>query len=234
MLGNQTNLNRIKKLQVLGIILAISCSHALAKRGKWKVLFNGKSTEAWRGFRQSSLPGDVWKVENKSLTTIVGHQSIDVVTKEKYGDFELRLEWKIAPGGNSGIMYRVSYDFDETWKTGPEMQVLDDDKHRDGQNPKTSAGSLYGLIAPVNKSLKPVGRWNKVRIVVNKGHVEHWLNGRKVVEYDLLGPQLSPLIAASKFKDFPRFCRNDEGYIALQHHGDRVWYRKIRIRSLQF
>jgi hypothetical protein len=222
----------IKKLAGLVLMLAISSYPTQAKKGKWIVLFDGKSTDAWRGFRQDSFPNKTWKVEGETLRTIVGSESRDIITREKYGDFELKLEWKIAPGGNSGIIYLVSEDFDQTWNTGPEMQVLDDAKHRDGKDPKTSAGALYGLIAPVNKSLKQVGKWNKVRLVVHNGHVEHRLNGKKILEYDLGSDQLKQLIAISKFKDFPRFAQNREGYVALQYHGDEVWYRKIRIRSL--
>ena len=222
----------IKKLAGLVLMLAISSCPALAKKGKWKVLFDGKSTDAWRGFRQDSFPNKTWKVEGGTLRTIVGGESRDIITREKYRDFELKLEWKIAPGRNSGIIYLVSEDFDQTWNTGPEMQVLDDAKHRDGKDPKTSAGALYALIAPVNKVLKQVGHWNKVRIVVRNGHVEHRLNGKKILDYDLGSDQLKQLIATTKFKDFPRFAQNREGYVALQYHGDAVWYRKIRIRSL--
>jgi Domain of Unknown Function (DUF1080) len=222
----------IKKLAGLLLMLAISSCPTLAKKGKWKILFDGKSTDAWRGFRQDSFPNKTWKVEDGTLRTIVGSESRDIITKEKYRDFELELEWKIAPGGNSGIIYLVSEDFDQTWNTGPEMQVLDDAKHSDGKEPKTSAGALYGLIAPSNKVLQPVGQWNKVRLIVHNGHVEHRLNGKKVLDYDLGSDQLKHLIAISKFKDFPRFAQNREGCVALQYHGDEVWYRKIRIRSL--
>ena len=222
----------IKRLAGLVLILVISCCPAMAKKGKWKVLFDGKSTDAWRGFKQDSFPDKAWKVEGDTFRTIVGGESRDIVTKEKYRDFELELEWKVAPGGNSGIIYLVSEDFDETWNTGPEMQVLDDAKHTDGKDPKTSAGSLYGLIAPVNKRLHPAGEWNKVRVIVHNGHVEHWLNGKKVLEYELGSDQLKHLIAETKFKDFPRFAQNREGFVALQHHGEEAWYRKIRIRSL--
>lgn len=222
----------IKKIPALFLMLAITSSAAIGKKGKWKLLFDGKSTESWRAFRGDRFPDQVWKVEEGTLTTVVGAQPVDIVTKNKYRDFELDLEWRISTGGNSGIIYLVSEDYDQTWKTGPEMQVLDDAKHRDGLDPKTSAGALYALIAPVDKVLRPVGQWNSVRIIVNKGHVEHWLNGRKIVGYELQGEQLKPLIAASKFKDFPRFAQNREGYVALQHHGDQVWYRKIRVRSL--
>lgn len=222
----------IQRLAGIALMLTLGCAPALAKKGKWKVLFNGTSTAAWRGYKQESFPDQVWKIENGMLRTIVGGESRDLITREKFGDFELKIEWKISAGGNSGIIYLVSEDFDSTYKTGPEMQVLDDSKHNDGKNPKTSAGSLYGLIAPVNKVLAPVGQWNKVRVVVKSGHVEHWLNGRRVVSYELGGEELKPLIAGSKFKDYPRFGQNKEGNIALQFHGDEVWYRKIRVRSL--
>jgi hypothetical protein len=222
----------IIRVAAVAMLLVITSSPALAKKGKWKVLFDGTSTAAWRGYQQETFPDKVWKIENGTLRTIVGGESRDIITREKFGDFALELEWKISAGGNSGIIYLVSEDFDSTYKTGPEMQVLDDAKHNDGKNPKTSAGSLYGLIAPVNKKLSPVGQWNKVRVIVKSGHVEHWLNGRRVVSYELGGEELKPLIAASKFKDFPRFGQNKEGFIALQFHGDEVWYRKIRVRSL--
>lgn len=222
----------IKRLAGLVLMLAIGCCPAMGRKGKWKVLFNGRSTDAWRGFKQDSFPDKVWKVEGGTIKTVVGGESHDIITRKKYRNFALKLEWKIAPGGNSGIIYLVSEDFDQTWKTGPEMQVLDDAKHSDGKDPKTSAGALYALIAPVNKVLKPVGRWNRVRLIVNNGHVEHWLNGRKVLDYQLLSGRLQHLIAGTKFKDFPRFGQNRKGYVALQYHGDEVWYRKIRIRSL--
>jgi len=215
-------------------LLAFNAGTVTAKQ-KRQVLFNGKSTDAWRGFRRDSFPSKCWNEERGELRTIKDCDKadrIDIITKETYQDFELELEWRVAPGSNSGIIYLVSEDQDETWKTGPEMQVLDDDKHPDGKNPKTSAGALYGLIAPTNKTLKPVGDYNKVRLVVRNGHVQHWLNGRKVIEYDLGSDMLKELIAQSKFKDYPHFAQNRKGHIALQYHGDEVWYRNIRIRAL--
>jgi len=202
------------------------------KPGKWEVLFDGKTTDKWRGYKMNSFPDQSWKVEDGILKTVPGGNGSDIVTKENYGNFELELEWKVTSGANSGIMYHVAEDFDAPYQTGPEMQVLDDDKHADGKNPKTSAGALYDLIAPKNKSLKPVGQWNKVRIVAQGSHVEHWLNGVKVVEYDLASPELKELIARSKFKDWSKFGQEKIGHIDLQHHGDEVWYRKIRVRRL--
>jgi len=205
---------------------------AKAKPGKWEVLFDGKSVGKWRGYKMNSFPDHSWRVEESALKTIAGAEGPDIVTKEKFENFELELEWKVSPGANSGIMYRVSEDFDAPYETGPEMQVLDDDKHADGRDPKTAAGALYALIAPKNKKLKPVGQWNKVRIVVQDNQVVHWLNGAKVVEFELGSAELNQLIARSKFKDMPRFAKEKTGFIDLQHHGDEVWYRKIRVRRL--
>jgi len=206
-----------------------------AAPGPWKSLFDGTSTDAWRGYNRDSFPSDVWKVENGELKTVVGAKNpVDIITKDKYRDFELELEWKIKPGGNSGIIYRVAElpKPSETWHSGPEMQVLDDAKHKDGLDPKTSAGALYALVAPTGKTLNPPGEWNKVRLVVKGSHVEHWLNGKKVVDADLASPELKALIAASKFKAYPQFAQEREGHVALQFHGDEVAYRNIRIRTL--
>jgi hypothetical protein len=161
----------------------------------------------------------------------VGGDRVDLVTRDTYQDFELELEWRVSPGGNSGVFYDVSESQEQAWHTGPEMQVLDDLVHRDGKEPKTSAGSLYALIAPVDKTLKPVGEFNQARLVKKGRHVEHWLNGKKVVEYELGSEPLAKLIAESKFKDMPRFARESRGFVALQHHGEEVWFRNIRIRG---
>src|SRR5216117_2877723 len=210
---------RIQTRLIFSLILAslfaasvpLSAADAKAKPGKWEVLFDGKSVEKWRGYKMNSFPDHSWKVEAGAIKTIAGAEGPDIVTKEKLENFEVELEWKVSPGANSGIMYRVSEDFGAPYETGPEMQVLDDDKHSDGKDPKTSAGSLYALIAPTYKKLKPVGEWNKVRLTVNGNHVEHWLNGTKVVEYELGSPALNALIAQSKFKDMPRFAKERTG-----------------------
>jgi hypothetical protein len=225
---------------LMGIVLLISgCSTTnqtsspiSPKTPHWITLFDGKSTEAWRGYKRDSFPDKAWKIEEGTLASIVGGEVVDVTTKEEFENFELELDWKISPGGNSGIIYHVLEEYDQPGMSGPEMQVLDDSKHPDGKNPKTSAGALYGLIEAKNKTLSPVGEWNHVRVIVNHNHVEHWLNGAKVVEYNLNSPELDTLIAGSKFAAFPRFAKESAGHICLQHHWDAVWYRTIRLRRL--
>jgi hypothetical protein len=196
------------------------------------VLFDGKTKDAWRGYKRKDFPDKGWTVDQGALKTIVGGDQVDLITKEKFRNFELELEWKVSPGGNGGIFYRAGEDDPEIWHNAPEIQVLDDDRHSDGKNPKTSAGSLYALIAPKGKKLKPVGEFNQFRLVARGNHVEHWLNGAKVVEYELGSDYLKSLIAESKFKDKPNFGRLKEGYIGIQHHGQEVWYRNIRVRVL--
>lgn len=228
-------MNSHLKLAVAFLCLAlcgVGCSTTSSTKSNWIVLFDGNSTEAWRGFKRESFPAKSWTVENGTLKTIPGGEVVDIITKEKFENFELQLEWRISPGGNSGIMYHVTEEFNTPWQTGPEMQVLDDAKHNDGKNPKTSAGALYALIAPQNKVLKPVGDWNQARLVVNHNHVEHWLNGVKVVEYVLNSPELDALIAGSKFKSFPKFAKEPSGHICLQNHHDEVWYRNVKVRKL--
>jgi len=227
-------------IKLIAIIFVLMISNHGSGSGetakpKWQVLFDGKSTAEWRGYRRDTFPAKCWVVENGSIKTVAGcdkADQVDIVTRNKYQNFELELEWRVAPGANSGSIYLVSEEEDQTWKTGPEMQVLDDEKHPDGKLPKTSAGSLFDLIAPTDKTLRPVGQFNNSRIVIKKGHVEHWLNGKKILEYDLNSDSLRSLIGESKFKSYPRFARNADGYIALQFHGDEVWYRNIKIRAL--
>lgn len=205
-----------------------------ASAQEWTVLFDGKSTDQLRGYKMEGFPDKGWKVEAGALKTIVGGKEVDLITKDKFQNFEFEVEWKTSPGGNSGIIYNVLEEPSQSYETGPEMQVLDDDKHPDGKTPKTSAGALYALIAPsAEKKLKPVGEWNQARLVIKNKHVEHWLNGVKIVEYEWGSDELKALIAKSKFKDMPLFAKSTVGgHIALQHHGQEVWYRNLKIRKL--
>jgi len=195
----------------------------------WRLLFDGKTTAGWRGFKMDSLPSG-WQVVNGALTRVAA--AGDIVTREQFHDFELSLEWNVAPGGNSGIFYRASEDDDAIHWIAPEMQVLDDARHPDGKSRLTAAGSDFGLYPAPAGVVKPAGAWNQVRLLVKGHHVEHWLNGVKVVEYELLSPEWEAKVKASKFAPHPRYGRNATGYIGLQDHGDRVAYRNIKIRAL--
>jgi hypothetical protein len=218
---------------VLSILVLFICTSMSvnARKPEWQVLFDGKSTDAWRGFKQAGFPDAGWTIENGALKAVAGGHG-DIITKEKFGDFEMELEWRASPGANSGIFYRATEDNEYIWQSAPELQILDDDKHQDGKSANTSAGALYALIETTGKVLKPVGEWNKVRIVVSANHVEHWLNGKRVVSYELGSESLGKLIAASKFASMPAFAKAPEGHIGLQNHGDDVWFRNIRIRRL--
>jgi hypothetical protein len=201
--------------------------------GRWQVLFDGTSTEAFRGYRQSNFPQGSWVVQNGALRTVPGRGGADIMTREQYENYDLQFEWLVTPGGNSGVMYNVAEIDAPSWHTGPEFQILDDDRHPDGRNPKTSAGSLYALIAPnEKKQLRPVGEFNTARLVKRGNRVEHWLNGAKVLEYEWGSPEVRQFISTSKFHDLPRFMREPGGYIVFQHHGEEVAFRNIRIRRL--
>ena len=225
-------MRRTKYLMFFGLIILSSLVILTCAKNEWIVLFDGTSTDAWRGYQRQDFPVDGWKIENGSLKTIVSGDQCDIITREKYKDFELEVEWRVSPGGNSGIFYRATEEYPAIWQSAPEMQVLDDSLHQDGQNAKTSAGSLYGLIAPTNRVLVPVGEYNRAKVIAKGNHIEHWLNDVKILEYELGSEELKSLIAESKFKDFSGFAKAREGYIALQHHGEEVWYRNIRIKLL--
>jgi hypothetical protein len=195
----------------------------------WRSLFDGQTTAGWRGYRQREMPSG-WQAIDGALTRV--GDGGDIVTDDQFANFELALEWKVAPGGNSGIFYRVTEDKERSYHSGPEMQVLDDAKHQDGKSRLTSAGSLYGLYGVPAGVVKPAGEWNAVRIVASGSHVEHWLNGVKVVDYELWSPDWERLVKASKFNEWPAYGRARRGHIALQDHGDWVAFRNIKIKVL--
>ena len=195
----------------------------------WKLLFDGKTTNGWRGFKQQAAPQG-WQIVDGALTRV--GTGGDIMTADKFGSFELQLEWKLAPGGNSGIMFHVSEDAEAAYYTGPEFQILDNGAHKDGKNPLTSAGACYALYGPAKDVTRPPGTWNAARLVVNGSRVQHWLNGTKLVEYDMASADWKQKVAASKFKEWPTFGTIPEGHIVLQDHGDRVAYRNIKIRTL--
>jgi hypothetical protein len=202
----------------------------------WQVLFDGTAVAGLRPYgdpdaASGTLPAS-WTIRDGRLRTIAG-VGVDLLTDDLFGNFELEFTWAVTPGGNSGVMYHVVESAEPAWTSGPEYQLLDDSGHPDGADPTTSAAALYDLIAPgPAKRLAPVGEDNVSRIVVRDGHVEHWLNGERVVAYDWRSDDVLALVAASKFRDDPAFMAADEGRVAFQHHGQEVSFGRIRIRDL--
>ncbi|PYP39851.1 MAG: DUF1080 domain-containing protein [Gemmatimonadetes bacterium] len=202
---------------------------AEAKAG-WRLLFDGSTTKGWRAYNADSMPSG-WQVVDGALTRV--DRAGDIITADTFRNFELSVDWNISPGGNSGIFYRGALGSEAIYYSAPEMQVLDDAGHADGQSPLTSAGADYGLYPAPRGVVKPPGAWNTARILVRGNHVEHWLNGRKMVSYELGSADWLRRVAASKFKEWPQYGKAGEGYIGLQDHGDRVAFRNIRIRVLK-
>jgi hypothetical protein len=228
---------------VLGTLLSFAASTSAApptskdglsraeRREGFVSLFDGRTLRGWHGYRKPGQPIQGWQVIDGAIVrTGVGG---DLVSDRSYGDFELRIDWKITPGGNSGIFYRGDESEPEIYRTAIEYQVLDNDRHPDGKNGRDRwASALYGLYAPDKIATRPVGEWNQTRIVVRDHHIEHWLNGEKVVDCQLGSSDWKARVVASKFKDWPSFATLRSGVIGLQDHGDEVSYRNIRIREL--
>lgn len=205
---------------------------AAEKSAGWKLLFDGKTLEGWRGYKTEAI-GAPWKVEGGTIT-LTAAKAGDLLTTREFADFELSFEWKISEGGNSGVIYRAGLGESAPYRTGPEYQVLDNEKATDNKLGNHLAGSLYDLGNEVPRDLpKPVGQWNESRLIVRGWNVEHWLNGKKLVTVDLAGPEGKAWIAKSKFKDWPKFASLAKGHIALQDHGNIVSYRSIKIRELK-
>lgn len=212
--GVQTGLNRLT---------------AAERAAGWHRLFDGTTTAGWRGWGMDSMPAG-WQAVDGALTRV--GPAADIVTRERFRNFELALEWSVRAGGNSGIFYRASEDDDAIYWTAPELQVLDDAGHPNGQDRLTAAGSVFGLYPAPAGAVKPAGEWNQTRIVVNGTQVEHWLNGVKLAEYEFGSADWEARVQASKFAPHVHFGKNAEGYIGLQDHGDWVAYRNIKIRVL--
>ena len=217
----------MNKFNILFITLfIIGCS----SNDDWTVLFDGERVTGLRGYKEVGFPNS-WEIVDGTLKTIPGY-GVDLISVDVYNNFELELEWKVPEGGNSGIFYFATEEGDYIWQSAPEMQVLDDKKHSDGKNTLTSAGALYAMIAPTKSVVNPVGEFNQVRIKVKDNHVEHWLNGTKVVEYEYQSDAMWDLVAKSKFNTMPLFAKASEGHIGIQGDHGEIWYRNIRIRKL--
>jgi hypothetical protein len=217
------------------ILLAVGAGNNVSAKDQastagWRPLFDGKLLDTFRGWRSDGMPQG-WYVVDGTLAKD-GHVD-DLVTREQFGNFELELEWKIGRAGNSGIFYRGTREYDEIYWSGPEYQLLDDANAHDGRSRLTAAGSAYGLYGPPAGVIKPFGQWNKTRIVIKGDHVEHWLNGRRVVEYDLRSPDWKAKVAASKFSEYPNYGLAKSGLIGIQgDHPGSLALRHIRIREL--
>ena len=205
------------------------------KKAGWRLLFDGRTTAGWRGYRSKTMPPS-WKVENGSLLSRPqeGESRGDIITLEQYGDFELVLEWKMTKGNNSGVIYRATEEHANVWESGPEFQILDNTGHLDGLNRLASAGACYAVFAPARDVTRPLGQWNRTRIVARGKHVEHWLNGEKMVEYDIDSKRWQAHVKTSKFFQTAYGRGNwglaPKGYIGLQDYGGAIEYRNIKLR----
>ena len=213
----------------------------------WTLLFDGHTLQGWRGLGYATIPPQ-WTVVDGTIRKTATNGAVqadgqpleggDLLTDKTYGDFELSWDWEVTPGANSGVKYNVSEKLSMSVPPthaakGFEYQMLDDDLHPDGKLPNHRAGALYDLIAPnALKQLHPVGAWNSSRIVFVGNHGEHWLNGQKIVAFDLGTPQMNAALAASKYHTMPWFATRRRGHIVLQDHDDEVYFRNIKIREI--
>jgi hypothetical protein len=231
-----------RKAILILVLLAVAAMPAAAqpypntltpkeKAGGWKLLFNGTSMDGWRGYRQTGIPAS-WQIEEGLLKTVPKMKGSDLVTTEKYDDFEFSWEWKIPAGGNNGVKYFVTED--RPGAPGHEYQMIDDaavEVQKLGRLHQTAA--FYDVLPPsVPTPTKPAGEWNQSRVLVQGGHVEHWLNGKKVLEYELGSDAVKEGLAKSKFRKFPDFGTKIRGHIMLTYHNDECWFRNLKIREI--
>ena len=208
---------------------ATSASTAATSAQGWRNLID-PTMSAWRGYKEQAMPAG-WKVENGELSKTASVN--DIITRDQYGDFDLEFEWKLHPGGNAGVFYRGTEDAEKIYYTAPEYQLLDDARHPDGKSRLTSAGSDYALYAARAGVVKPANQWNSSRIVAKGSHVEHWLNGEKLLEYDVGSPDWEARLKKSKFANWAQYGRIATGHIGIQgDHEGELAIRNMRIRPL--
>ena len=230
--------------QTLGVVGALLATHQVAaqngqapntltaaeKAAGWKLLYDGKTTNGWRAYNADTMPSG-WQSVDGIFTRV--SRAADIITKDQYGDFELTLDWKLGPGGNSGLFYRAVEGLDEIYNGAPEYALLDDAGHPDGKRELTSAGSVHSVYPSPRGVVKPAGEWNTTRLVAKGTHIEHWLNGQKIIEYEQGSPDWAAHVAAGKFGRQPQYGKAMKGYIGLQEHGGRAEFRNIKIRELK-
>ncbi len=232
---------RITTLFAVALLAAPLSLIAGGEEENWEPLFDGSDVAQWRGFNEAEFPHGGWEIVEGQLRTVPDGDRVDIITRAMYGDFELYLEYMTPEGdrGNSGVFYHVSEDADSVTHIGPEIQILNDnDPWLEAEHsvpaPMRATGALFALDAPnENKRVNPEGEYNSMRIRVEDRRGRVWLNGPLVLDYDLADEEMLERIADSRFAQRPRFGREPEGHIALQHHGDEVWFRNIWIRPIE-
>ena len=198
-------------------------------RGEWRPLFDGRSLAGWRVYGSQAQPTG-WSVRDGAL--VKDRPTDDIVTVDQFGDFELEFEWKISSRGNAGVFYRATEEYDKIYWSATEYQLLDDASQPDADR-STVTGSAYAMYPAAAGATKPAGEWNSSRIVARGSHAEHWLNGRKLLEYEYGSPEWEARVKAGKFVDWPNYGRARRGYIGVQgDHGGQLALRNIRIREL--
>jgi len=221
------------KLQLVAAALAALLLNQLAVKDEsgWRSLFDGRNLDAWKGYKTDKVPAG-WRIAGGTLTK--DGRVEDIVSKDEFGNFELEMDWRIGEAGNSGIFYRGTEEYDHIYWSGPEYQLLDDLKAEDNKTRFTCAGAVYAIFPSPAGHLKPLGDWNAARIVASGAHVEHWLNGTKLVEYELGSPVWEAMVRSSKFAAYPNYGRAARGHIAMQgDHAGALAFRNIRIRELR-
>jgi hypothetical protein len=224
------------RLVCAAFLVALALAPLGAQGDGFKPLFDGKTLDGWRGYEKTGTAETRWHVEN-GLVTIPGtgegdtKGQRDLITDATYDQFDVKWEWKIALGGNSGLKYFVLED--QPSAIGHEYQMIDDERHPDAKiGPHRQTAALYDVFPAADRPLKPAGEWNDSEVIVKGNHVEHWLNGKRVLQYDLGSPELKAAIAKSKFKNIARFGTLVKGHLLIQDHGDQVWFRNLRVKTL--
>ena len=224
------------RLAAGAFLVALALAPLGAQGDGFKPMFDGKTLNGWRGYKKADATETRWKVENGIVTIpeIDGKDTKgqrDIISDATYDQFDLRWEWKVAQGGNSGLKYFVLED--EASAIGHEYQMIDDERHPDAKiGPHRQTGAFYDVLAAADRPLKPAGEWNNSEVIVKGKHVEHYLNGKRILQYELDSPELRAAVAKSKFKDIARFGKPQKGHILIQDHGNAVWYRNVRIKPL--
>jgi hypothetical protein len=222
---------------VMALLLTVSlyAGHneltAEEKADGWKSLFDGKKIEHWRNFKQDGI-NPKWVIQDDAMH-LTGKGGGDIITRENYENFDFRLEWKIAEAGNSGIFILGDEKGKRVYSHAPEIQILDNERHKDRAKTSRRSGSLYDMIAAPAESQKPAGEWNKVRIMLNKGHLQVWQNDVQTIDVKINGDKWNELLAKSKFAKWQGFGLNKSGFLGLQDHADPVWFRNLKVKVLK-